>query len=118
MLRDLHRDVARGRIYAPIEALNAAGLEPGALAQAPPDPSCQRFVDEWRRRVRSELASLPALLRDHEERTAQRHGLVLAALHGRLLERIARSNGAGHEPVELGPWTRLWTAWRTALRYA
>jgi phytoene synthase len=118
MLRDLPRDVARGQIYAPLDALHAAGIEPGALAGTSADPRCQRFVDDWRRCVDSELASLPALLGRREERTTQRHGLVLAALHGRLLERIASSSGTGLGRAELGPWTRLWTAWRTALRYA
>jgi phytoene synthase len=118
MLRDLTQDAARGRFYAPLDALTAARIEPGSLAHPPADPGCFEFVDTWRSRVRADLASLPSLLVTLDERTAQRHGLVLAALHARLLERMARSSGVDSEPAELGPWTRLWTAWRAARRYA
>ena len=52
-------------------------------------------------------------------RGAQRHGLVLAALHARWLEaRSAASAPAGGPRPELGAFTRLWTAWRTALHHS
>jgi hypothetical protein len=65
-----------------------------------------------------ELEALPAILAEPALRGAQRQGLVLAALHARWLER--RPAFPAHPGVprpELGPLTRLWTAWRTALRH-
>lgn len=107
MLRNLPVDIAAGRCYAPLEPLDAAGVGPFDLKEPAASAAAERFTAEWAARLRDELAALPELLADAAERTRQRHGLVLGALHGRLLER-----------TELGPLNRLWTAWRTALRYA
>ena len=107
MLRDLPVDLAAGRLYAPLEPLDAAGVGPTDLAAPASNLAAARFLEEWTARLGDELDALPGLLADAAERARQRHGLVLGALHARLL---ARS--------ELRPLHRLWTAWRTALRYA
>jgi phytoene synthase len=107
MLFDLDRDLARGRLYAPTTALESAGIDPQAVARDRRTAASSRFIAEWQDRVRDELGSLSAILAEPALRGAQRHGLVLAALHARWLE--TRS--------EPGPFTRLWTAWRTALRH-
>lgn len=118
MLFDLDRDLACGRMYAPVLALEAASIDPLAFARdwraAPAGP----FVADWQGRVRRELESLPAILDAPALRAAQCHGLVLAALHARWLDRLPgpstlRDSGR----PEIGPLTRLWTAWRTALRH-
>ena len=113
MLFDLDRDLARGCLYAPTAALEAAGIDPQAFARDRRMATASTFIAGWQDRVRSELGSLPATLAEPALRTAQRHGLVLAALHSRWLERRS-ALAAAHE---LGPFTRLWTAWRTALRH-
>lgn len=117
MLCDLAIDVSRGRLYAPLAALDAAGVEPANLAQIPVRPDAASFLAAWRARVQAELAALPALLDGAAPVATQRHGLVLAALHARLLARAARAPAAPGARVELAPLTRLWTAWRTALRH-
>jgi hypothetical protein len=43
---------------------------------------------------------------------------VLAALHERLLEQIDHRREIARSRVEVPHWSRLWTAWRTAVRYA
>ena len=117
MLFDLDRDLAGGRLYAPTGALEAAGIEPATFARDRRTTAASTFIAGWQDRIRSELGSLPALLPEPALRDAQRHGLVLAALHVRWLEtRSAASTPAGGPTPELGPFTRLWTAWRTALR--
>jgi len=118
MLRDLPVDLAAGRVYAPREPLEGAGVAPSELHDLAPTPAAERFLAAWSMRVRDELAALPAVLADPTERSRQRHGLVLGALHGRLLARLARSRTAAPSTrAELRPLDRLWTAWRTALRY-
>jgi len=116
MLRDLAIDVARGRLYLPLDAADAAGLDPADLRSATPD-TLRRALDPWRSRLSRALAELPALL-SRSERSTQRPGLVLAALHGRLLERIETASHASSERADVPPWSRLWTAWTTAVRYA
>lgn len=113
LLHDLERDLARGRLYAPLQALEAAGIDPPALGQQPGLLTASDFARGWRGTVRAELDALPSVLADPGQRSAQRHGLVLAALHARRLERDATAITG---PTELAPLTRLWTAWRAAIR--
>jgi phytoene synthase len=118
MLFDLNLDLVRGRLYAPTAALEAVGIDPQAFARDRRTAPAGRFVAEWQERVRNELGSLPTILAEPSLRGAQRHGLVLAALHARWLEtRSAVTAPAGGPHPEIGPLTRLWTAWRTALRH-
>ena len=118
MLFDLDRDLARGHLYAPTAALEPAGIDPQAFARDGRTPTASAFIAGWQERVRSELESLPAILAEPGLRAAQRHGLVLAALHAQWLgTRSATPAPAGGRLPELGAFTRLWTAWRTALRH-
>ena len=115
---DLDRDLARGRLYAPVQALEAAGIDPQAFARRTARDEVHAFLTDWSGRVHAELEALPRLLDDPVQRGEQRHGLVLAALHARWLERRLPSPGAAGSRTELSPMTRLWTAWRTALRHS
>ena len=117
MLFELDRDLARGRLYAPLQVLEAAGIEPPTLTTGAAAGPFTDFRADWRGRVRSELEALPGVLRESELRAAQRHGLVLATLHLRWLERLPAALTIGQRP-DLPPLSRLWTAWRTALRHA
>jgi phytoene synthase len=113
LLHDLERDLSRGRLYAPLQALEASGIDPQALGQRPGLLAASDFARGWRSKVRAELAALPSVLTDPEQRSAQRHGLVLAALCAR---RLDRDEAAVIGRAELAPFTRLWTAWRAAMR--
>ncbi len=117
MIRDFRRDLGRGRLYAPLEATEAAGLDAAQLHRAADAGSTAALLSGWRARVSATLQALPSTLSDREQRATQRHGLVLGALHEKLLERTARSASTAGERVEIAPWARLWTAWRTAVRH-
>lgn len=116
MLRDRSIDLRHGRLYIPTNVLQAAGVEPTDLRSASPE-AIARILTDWRDRIGESLVALPALL-SAAERSAQRPGLVLAALHQRLLERIDPQADAVLDRAEVPPWSRLWTAWTTAVRYA
>ncbi|HVN41184.1 MAG TPA: squalene/phytoene synthase family protein [Steroidobacteraceae bacterium] len=117
MLCDLAGDLARGRLYVPTSALESAGLDAAGVRDEPDSPALLALLEGWRARLDQELATLPERLAPAERRT-QRPGLVLAALHRRLLERTVAPASGANTPPSLGPWKRLWTAWRTAVRYA
>jgi hypothetical protein len=118
MLFDFDRDLLHGRMYAPTAALEAAGVDPPAFARDRRTATASTFIAGWQQRVLGELQSLPAILAEPSLRGAQRHGLVLAALHARWLDtRSAASVPAGGPGPELGRFTRLWTAWRAALSH-
>jgi len=118
MIRDLRRDMRNGRQYLPIDALEAAGLDPTALHGPASSSALESVLGTWRSRVGAELASLPGLLPERAHRSTQRPGLVLAALHEKLLAQTAKSARDPDDRAEVRPMTRLWTAWRTAMRYS
>jgi hypothetical protein len=75
------------------------------------------LLEAMRDALDRELAALPVRL-NATERTSQRQGLVLAALYRKLLERIDHRTQLARTRAEVRPWTKLWTAWRTAVRAA
>lgn len=120
MLRDLASDSRRGRIYAPLDALRPDGVDPLRLGSGEAGPAGLRFLVAWRSRVRASLLDLPAVLGTPQRCSTQRHGLVLAALHVRLLERLDPSCATASRAsrrLDTEPLGRLWTAWRTAVRH-
>jgi phytoene synthase len=117
MIRDVRRDLRRGRLYLPLEVLEPAKITPTELQQPTPPASLDALIAGWRTRVAGALAELPGSLPERSHRAAQRHGLVLGALHARLLAETAGRTGGDDVRVELGPFARLWTAWRTAVRH-
>lgn len=117
LLRDFAADLRRGRIYLPAETLETAGLSAEVAAADRPLDEFAGPLGEWRERLLKELNEIPGLL-DDSERESQRHGLVLAALHERLLSRIEFSDGVSDRVTHVPPLVRLWTAWRTAMRHA
>lgn len=117
ILRDLRVDASGGWLYPPLDALAAAGIDRASLGGPESAAAPAAFKADWRTRIRAELRSLPSLLDTPERRRAQRHGLVLAALHARLVDRLERADTPPAR-FDLEPFARLWTAWRTALRHA
>ena len=115
-LRDLRVDTTAGRIYFPLTMLEHAGIELPDLRAAILSSRTRDFLQSILEKLRKELAdandSIPAA-----DRAALRPLLVLAGLHLRLLDRIAR-DFASHAPqrVELAPFEKLWCAWRWARR--
>lgn len=118
ILRDLPLDVARGRLYAPLNVLTAAQIDPGSIGRGGTDAATARFLADWKDRIRRGLQSLPSLLGTTELRSTHRHGLVLAALHARLVDRLEPAGTAPTGKLDFEPFAQLWTAWRTALRHA
>jgi phytoene synthase len=116
-LRDLRGDILAGRLRLPLDVLEGAGLEPASLLTDPMPKALATLLAERKARVAEELRALPSLL-TREERSVQRQGLVLAALHARLLDRIDHRTEVARTRTEVPAWTRLWTAWRTAVRHA
>lgn len=116
-LRDLRVDLASGRLRIPLDALASIGVDPQQLRADSVPPELQRWLEATRAELQQELASLVDLL-DRDARARQRQGLVLAALHRQLLAQIRHGAELARTRAEVPPWTRLWTAWRTALRAA
>ena len=116
-LRDLRADLGSGRLRIPLDALTSIGVDPQQVLPDAVPHALQRWLDSTRSQLQQELADLGQSL-DRAARKRQRQGLVLAALHRQLLTRIQHGPALARTRAEVPPWTRLWTAWRTALRAA
>jgi phytoene synthase len=113
ILRDLRQDACDGRIYLPLDELQRTAVELDSLRGREVTPQLTEALKSFHRAVNDDLQ--PPVV-------AQRNGalrplLVLAALHARLLDRIAqRRYDVASERVELGPIEKPWIAWRAARR--
>lgn len=117
MLRDLRGHLARGKLPLPLDALAAAGVNPAQVLPDSVAPALLGLLEAMRQSLAAQTRQLPAALQS-SERLAQRQGLVLAALHGKLLDRIDHRTELARTRAEVPAWTKLWTAWRTAVRAA
>jgi phytoene synthase len=116
-LRDLRADLGQGRLRIPLDGLTSIGVDPGRLRADAIPPALEQLLNATRDDLQRELAALGSPL-DRESRARQRQGLVLAALHRKLLTQIHHGPALARTRAEVPPWTRLWTAWRTAVRVA
>ncbi len=117
IIRDLPQDAIDGRIYLPLEWLAERGLTHAALRAPDGNDGVRacltRLASHARGQARIALAGIDAIS------TPALRGLrVLVRLHGELLDHIERADFAVRSrPVELGPATCLWTAWRAARQH-
>jgi phytoene synthase len=114
MLRDARQDAYEGRLYIPLDELekNQVKLEDVRGRQVSPGVKAvlARFCASVAADLDAAMASFPAHMRSH-----LRPLLVLAGLHRRLLQRIARRDyEIANERIELGPLEKPWVAWRAA----
>jgi phytoene synthase len=110
MLRDVRQDVHEGRLYAPLDELDAQGLAAAQLHARECDPRVRGLLQPWAARARGELAHASGPYAD-----LLRPLNVLAALHRRLLDRIAAHDyDVLVRRIELGPVEKPWVAWRAA----
>jgi 15-cis-phytoene synthase len=113
MLRDLRQDAYDGRIYLPLDHLDQHQLKPEDLRAREIHPRLKNALSAFREAIRVDLDT-PA---DRRHSAQLRPIRVLAALHRRLLDRIAARNyDVASDRVELGPIEKPWIAWRAARR--
>lgn len=112
MVRDLRQDAYDGNIYVPIDVLDKHELKPEHLRAGEVDPKLKVALKSLR-----ELAAGELTLPNRGAHEHLRPVFVLAALHGKLLDRIAaRDYEVANERIELGPLQKPWTAWLAARR--
>lgn len=111
ILRDVHEDAGRGRLYLPREWLDDAGV-PHDPAEALRHPAlaalCARMAAQARRHFDSAHAAM-GLCRPRAMKPARLMGATYAALLDKLQQR-----GWSHPevPVRLSKWQKIWIALR------
>jgi 15-cis-phytoene synthase len=112
ILRDLRRDAYDGRVYLPQDRLTEHHVTLEDMRNREVPPRLKAALREYRDVVKEELKA--ALTSTSEQ---LRPLAVLAALHRRLLDRIAaRDYDVATSRIDLGPIEKPWVAWRTARR--
>jgi 15-cis-phytoene synthase len=112
MLRDLRQDAYDGRVYVPQDRLTAHNVTLEDLRARDVAPHVKVALREFKDAVQEDLQSAVTSVS-----TPLRPLAVLAALHGRLLQRIAaRDYNVAQSRIELGPIEKPWVAWKAARR--
>ncbi|WP_019624402.1 presqualene diphosphate synthase HpnD [Thioalkalivibrio thiocyanoxidans] len=116
ILRDVHEDAMRGRVYIPMDELKKHGVKPEEFQVNVTDDRHRALFAEQAERARRYYQRaeehLPA-----EDRYPQRPGLIMAAIYRTLLDEIEDDGYRVLEHrVRLTPIRKLWIAWRTARR--
>ena len=114
--RDVGEDARRGRIYLPQEDLTRFGVAPSTLLRAEYSDAFRSLMafevertQSWYDKAMAQLA--PA------DRSAQRTGLIMAAIYRTLLSEIARDGYLVLDRrTSLTPLRKLWIAWTTSRR--
>ncbi|MET0533556.1 MAG: squalene/phytoene synthase family protein [Steroidobacter sp.] len=110
MLRDLRQDAYDGNVYLPLDALDEHELKPEHLRAREIEPKLREALKVFRDLAITELDVPTRGIHAH-----LRPVLVLAALHRKLLDRVAAHNyDVASQRIELGPVEKPWTAWRAA----
>jgi len=115
IIRDVGEDARRGRIYLPLDELDAHGVRETDILAGRDNEAFRRLMEfQYQRAVATyeeALSRLPAA-----DRRRQRPGLVMAAIYRTLLEEI-RLDGFRvlQHRIALPPLRKLLIAWRTWL---
>lgn len=116
IIRDVGEDARRGRIYLPLDEMQAHGVrEAEILAHRQTNAFIQLMQFQYQRAIaiyEQAIALLPST-----DRRRQLPGLIMAGIYRALLEEIRRDgfNVLQHR-IALPPWRKLWLAYWTWLR--
>jgi 15-cis-phytoene synthase len=113
ILRDLRQDAREGRVYLPLDEMERLNIRHEDLNLALTSDPVREVLHSLHSSATDNFAK-PSIA-NQQVRDALRPIWVLAALHRRLLDRIAsRGYNVGTERIDLGPVEKSWVAWRAA----
>jgi phytoene synthase len=115
IIRDVGDDARKGRIYLPLDAMQAHGLDAATVLRFEHTPELESLLAEMHQRAdtlyQEALAMLPK-----NERSAQRPGLIMAAIYRELLSLVAsESYRVLNQRISVAPARKLWLAWRASI---
>lgn len=104
-----------GRNYFAADDLRRYSIDPQAVIQQRANPRVQTLLKDYAQRTTAQYTSASVLANVNWSKLAC--ALVLAGLaRARLKKFTARTHTPAVAPVELGAFTQLWIAWRSARR--
>ena len=115
IIRDVGDDARKGRIYLPAQAMAEFRVDPASILRLEHSDALQSLLYEMSKRAHALYDQAMALL-PREARTAQRPGLIMAAIYRELLRLVeSESFRVLHQRISVAPGRKLWLAWRTSL---
>lgn len=116
ILRDIHEDLMRGRIYIPEEEMKEFGVSTQDLHHPKTNSQLQELLRFQIKRARGYYQTAFECLPDCD-RYSQRCGLIMAEIYLKLLDEIEQDNYRILEHrIRLTPLRKLWLAWKTVRR--
>ncbi|MEN9880431.1 MAG: presqualene diphosphate synthase HpnD [Pseudomonadota bacterium] len=117
IIRDVGEDARRGRIYIPVDELQQFNVPASDIMNAKETPEFQALMAFQAERAQgyytSALNTLPAA-----DRSAQRPGLIMAAVYRTLLNEITNDGfQVLKQKTALPPLRKLWIALKTWFKY-
>jgi len=112
ILRDVHEDAQRGRIYLPAEDLQRFSVTEEDILAGRASDNFQQLMqfecDRAKQYYRSAFEHLP-----EQDRYKQRCGLIMAAIYHAVLEKIEKNHFPLNSRMRLSTGHKLWLALRT-----
>ena len=117
IIRDVGEDARRGRIYIPVDELQQFNVPAADIMNARETPEFQALMafqaERAQRYYASALDTLPVA-----DRSAQRPGLIMAAVYRTLLDEITQDGfQVLKQKTTLPPLRKLWIALKTWFKY-
>ena len=115
ILRDIHEDAGRDRLYLPADLLGAHGIAATTPAAILADPALPRVCEHLADLTRSRFAEAEAILAVCDRRRA-RPAAVMMHVYRRVLERLVERGWRRlAEPAKPSRWEKLWIVFRYGL---
>lgn len=112
ILRDINEDLARGRIYIPLEELEKAKITRSNLRQSVGTVAFDNLVANQVSIAQSFFDSAHSNLHI-DDRQSQKAGLIMSGIYQKLLKKIAiKPSHSFAKRQTLTPIHKLWIAWR------
>ena len=112
IIRDVGEDALRGRVYLPLDELQAHDVKVHEVLERVDSPRFQALMKSQAQQAHAlyqlALSELP-----QQDWRAQKPGLMMASIYRTLLKEIESSGfPVLHQRVSLTPLRKLWLAWR------
>ena len=116
ILRDVHEDLLRGRLYIPLDELEQYGVSADELRNGDYTDGAKQLLAAQSLRARDYYRQAFELLPD-VDRYNQRSGLIMAEIYLATLDEIEEDGiQVLTQRVSLTPLRKFWLAWKTARR--
>ena len=112
IIRDVGEDAMRGRIYLPLDALQAHDVKVHEILDRLDSPRFQALMQQQAQQAHA-LYELAFSQLPDADRRAHKPGLMMASIYRTLLREIESSGfPVLHQRVSLTPLRKFWLAWR------